>query len=1245
MKTYLRSIYLTLLQRDGLFNLANAETVLNWMMSNGNRRPVLVLGAGFSQNAVNKNTGLPEKVPLWSDLIQRWEQDLGLFHGLYDGPRVAELYQETFGVDSFRNLLLSLVPDDRLWPGKAHQALFHYTVEAVITTNQLDTILDKNENEWVPVVNDPDLAIHKYKRETTQLIYLHGHRHQRDSWVFSRSEYEDIERTRPRIVTRVRQLLTMFPVLILGYSLSDPDFHNLYRQLSLDMKNAQPRGLAILIEQPNKAERKHWERLGINLVTFDSRNRNFSPSDKFERFFNLGGVRLVPKKEFLDLISNIKPFSARIQYIRDIFSDETHAEVIEGWLKITLDYEIWIVAARGEFGDEGWKRITTNPRHKHLFVKEESQESRLAESPLSETNSKFLFLPQDRFAFELFHNRLVDALIEKSPDRMVDVADWLWTAIEYLVEPSTTDEHRFERLEILSDLASWIWTRLATKDSNVTNNVLYEKAHTVVRTCLLIAHKYGTSEADKIVLHIEEDAETLGLSIHKAQKGARRYPEPIAETDFQKTMKDGYICAMDGKYDEAFEQYKKASKIAFDFGDLFLRWVSLNSAADNYFRSKYESNLIIQTYDPYVDSVLTDYTNKILDIEKNTTVHFWITRRNNTQLKILAKTIDEYKKDKYRRMFGDRSRTFDNVVSEYWRVFRDLETNFMTPAKQEEYVSNLVECGAFSEIAELAFRLKYDIGGTNKWLQELSDSTRPNDLVKRSARDKEMCALMLAQPNTSTEWCLHLDALSEIDDFLLETEKDSVGEFLTKCKRHLPMEAHTYKGSKYLFDDYVEAWITFTRLLENEAGLQYLHAFRSTVTHAREWETFCRKLYSSPWHQWAMEDSHNIERSVLFLCETAEKIPAGTSFFGREGLIGAIVALAEDIRPGDLAAATLNRTISIGKKLTGLSLSYESQKVVRSAFLLRLLLATSTEGRKQIVNQSFVKYKASIEHPARLAAHSPRSLEEYSFADSLESGCGLIADYVQSGLSYKEVSEMYEYLWSVLLGKEAVLRKYLTNNPHFLRDYVRFLVATLVLSARKHKATAAVWLIEICASRPSVLELMGDVLMPKYWGERWTDFVEKVMMAPDENDESKSLSYRLGKLGLLYYSAGKARHEDLDFVMDQTYSLTLDDNSYVANHAAFALLRHAEHFNEGKDAERAAVSVSRIAQDPRTSVRIAAAYFAPRLMLLAKSSTLRRVAKEIDDRLRLDPYVWVQRQRAAGEKIAKLEAGKHKKRK
>jgi hypothetical protein len=206
-------------------------------VANYSRLPVVVVGSGFSRNAVIRKTNsiVDKEISLWDDLISELVEDLDIPTIINNPLRIAQLYYDHMGPDVLRNRLKGLINDDMMEPGRAHKALFNYPLEAVITTNQFDTLLDSPYSNWLKVLGDIDLSEFCGNSENKQLIYFHGHRSRPDDWVFTQNQYEDIYLTRPRIVTRVKQLFSMNPVLIVGYSLSDPDFHHIYRQISREM--------------------------------------------------------------------------------------------------------------------------------------------------------------------------------------------------------------------------------------------------------------------------------------------------------------------------------------------------------------------------------------------------------------------------------------------------------------------------------------------------------------------------------------------------------------------------------------------------------------------------------------------------------------------------------------------------------------------------------------------------------------------------------------------------------------------------------------------------------------------------------------------------------------------------------------------------------------------------------------------------------------------------------------------------
>lgn len=226
-----------------LFVEQDRDSVIDWILAHRGIPKVVLIGSGFSRNAETLpglDGGVNARVPLWHQVTTALRKGLGYLDdddGTWDPLLLAEQYQEWIGTVEFRELLLGLLKDDELVPGEAHKALQTYPAEAIITTNQLDTLLDRLEGHWHPVRQCADLPVARARASkqsdtfSSQIIYLHGHRSNPETWVFSRSEYEDLACSRPTMVTRVQQLVSEYPLLVLGYSLSDPDFHALFRMV------------------------------------------------------------------------------------------------------------------------------------------------------------------------------------------------------------------------------------------------------------------------------------------------------------------------------------------------------------------------------------------------------------------------------------------------------------------------------------------------------------------------------------------------------------------------------------------------------------------------------------------------------------------------------------------------------------------------------------------------------------------------------------------------------------------------------------------------------------------------------------------------------------------------------------------------------------------------------------------------------------------------------------------------------
>ena len=291
---YLQAIWAERMR--GLFDAKEEALVLEWLSRNWKRPRVVVVGSGFTLNA----KCLPgTNIPLWSHLNKALERDLNVLPGKFDAMQLPDVHAAKYGSrDRLRALMKKQLNDAVLRPGKAHDALWESLPAAVVTTNFLDTVLEKSRPQRAQVVvSDTDLG-RPIESHMRHVVYLHGHLSDEDSWVAGRQEYEALPGKRPMIHAKVRQLLAEFPALVVGYSLTDPDFHLIYGDTVRSMGDARPTGLALLptgaakkgkeqqTKVANELNHGYWRTQGLSLVHFCSAASAVADAS-YVRFFKL----------------------------------------------------------------------------------------------------------------------------------------------------------------------------------------------------------------------------------------------------------------------------------------------------------------------------------------------------------------------------------------------------------------------------------------------------------------------------------------------------------------------------------------------------------------------------------------------------------------------------------------------------------------------------------------------------------------------------------------------------------------------------------------------------------------------------------------------------------------------------------------------------------------------------------------------------------------------------------------------
>ena len=125
-----------------------------WVKQCWNKDLVLVIGAGFSKNAQYIDS---LRIPLWDDIINYIRTEIDM-PGC-DPLLAFDIYKKTYGNNCYESAILEMLNDDQLSPGEAHWMLTRIpNIKAIITTNNIDTLLDKTFPDAKKIICDSDLS-------------------------------------------------------------------------------------------------------------------------------------------------------------------------------------------------------------------------------------------------------------------------------------------------------------------------------------------------------------------------------------------------------------------------------------------------------------------------------------------------------------------------------------------------------------------------------------------------------------------------------------------------------------------------------------------------------------------------------------------------------------------------------------------------------------------------------------------------------------------------------------------------------------------------------------------------------------------------------------------------------------------------------------------------------------------------------------------------------------------------------
>jgi hypothetical protein len=232
-----------------------------------------IVGAGFSRNAV-----LPpgRNMPLWGELGTIIGEELGDY--LPTNPIDAiSAYEHEYGRPKLIERLSDLLLLGEARPGEAHRAFCSIPFDLVCTTN-FDFLLERQyeliPKHYTPLIDEDQLSVN-LKEAGVALLKLHGDLHHPTRLVATENDYDRFLDRYPLLATFLANLLITRTAVLVGYSLDDPDFRQVWQVVGERL--GRSRRIAYVITVGSKpTEISRFERRGVKVINLAAGKANYA---------------------------------------------------------------------------------------------------------------------------------------------------------------------------------------------------------------------------------------------------------------------------------------------------------------------------------------------------------------------------------------------------------------------------------------------------------------------------------------------------------------------------------------------------------------------------------------------------------------------------------------------------------------------------------------------------------------------------------------------------------------------------------------------------------------------------------------------------------------------------------------------------------------------------------------------------------------------------------------------------------
>lgn len=230
-----------------------------------------VVGAGMSRNAIIPGGGM---MPLWEDLGKELANELADYP--YSGALDAiSAYAHEFGRPRLVERLSTAVHVDTARPSDAHRASCAIPFDIVCTTN-FDFLLERQYGATPrycrPIIDEDHLAVNS-RDPATALLKLHGDVHHPNRLIVTEEDYDSFLDRYPLLATYLANLLITRTAVLVGYSLDDPDFRQVWQIIGDRLGKTRRLAYALIVDA-RATDIARFARRGVKVVSLPgSRDR------------------------------------------------------------------------------------------------------------------------------------------------------------------------------------------------------------------------------------------------------------------------------------------------------------------------------------------------------------------------------------------------------------------------------------------------------------------------------------------------------------------------------------------------------------------------------------------------------------------------------------------------------------------------------------------------------------------------------------------------------------------------------------------------------------------------------------------------------------------------------------------------------------------------------------------------------------------------------------------------------------